>query len=151
MTTLNDAFEQELTLEDEGYDSGSESLNIPTPLQRTPHLYHLSTGENLSFRPATPHTHQTHSPHEHSSLSSLCYCLKFSDSSSTDTSPFHGRTEHSSPEEQQMVWHLTNDSFQAVIYEEEEEDFPTAPLWLCWDGRTRSRQALMHPWIFTTA
>ena len=56
VTTLNDAFEWELALEDEGYNSGS-SLNIPTPLCRTPHLYHVSTGENLSFRPATPLTH----------------------------------------------------------------------------------------------
>ena len=32
MTNLNDAFEQELTLEDGGYESGSESLGIPTPL-----------------------------------------------------------------------------------------------------------------------
>ena len=33
MTTLNVAFERELTQEDEGYDSGSESLSIPTPLR----------------------------------------------------------------------------------------------------------------------
>ena len=36
LTTLNDAFEQELSQEDEGYESGSESLNIPTPLRRAP-------------------------------------------------------------------------------------------------------------------
>ena len=33
MTTLNAAFESKLTLEDEGYESGSENLNIPTPLR----------------------------------------------------------------------------------------------------------------------
>ena len=59
MTTLNDAFEWDPSLEDEGYDSGSESLNIPTPLPRTPCLYHVSTGENLSFGPVTPLTHRT--------------------------------------------------------------------------------------------
>ena len=32
VTTLNDAFKQELTLEDIGYKSGSESLSIPTSL-----------------------------------------------------------------------------------------------------------------------
>ena len=32
MTALNDAFEWELTLEDIGYETGSESLNVPTPL-----------------------------------------------------------------------------------------------------------------------
>ena len=66
MTTLNDAFEYELALEDKGYESGSESLNIPTPLHRTSHLYHVSASENLSFNPATPlttvHPHQAYSP-----------------------------------------------------------------------------------------
>ena len=57
VTTLYDAFEWKLALEDEGYDSGNESLNIPTPLHRTPCLYHISTSENLFFRPATPLTH----------------------------------------------------------------------------------------------
>ena len=41
MTTLNNAFERELTLEDEGYESGSESLNISTPLHIMPFLYHI--------------------------------------------------------------------------------------------------------------
>ena len=101
-------------------------LNILTPLWRTPHLYHVSMNETLSFGPATPLTHWTHSPHWHSSPSSVCCCLTFNDSSSTDTSPLHGRTEHSSPAEQQMVWHLTDNSFFDVTCE--EEHFPTAPL-----------------------
>ena len=54
MTTLNTAFKWELTLGDKGYKSRSESLSIPTPLCRALHLYHVSTCENLSFRPATP-------------------------------------------------------------------------------------------------
>ena len=62
ITTLNDAFERGLALEDEGYESGSESLNIPTPLHRTPCLYHISASENLSFNPATPLTHWAYSP-----------------------------------------------------------------------------------------
>ena len=33
VTTLNAAFESKLTLEDEGYESGSENVNIPTPLR----------------------------------------------------------------------------------------------------------------------
>ena len=53
----------------------------------------------------------------------------FSDdeSPSTDSSPLHGRTEQSSPVEQQMAHHLTDDSFQDVPNEEKEEHFPTAP------------------------
>ena len=38
MTTLNNTFKTELIQEDEGYDSGSESLNIPIPLRRAPRL-----------------------------------------------------------------------------------------------------------------
>ena len=33
VTTLNAAFEHKLALEDEGYESGSENVNIPTPLR----------------------------------------------------------------------------------------------------------------------
>ena len=57
MTALNDAFEWELDLEDKGYNIGSESSNIPTPLYRMPSLYHVSTGENMSFGHATPLIH----------------------------------------------------------------------------------------------
>ena len=62
MNTLNDIFERELTLEDEGYESVNDNLNIPTPLHRTPCLYHISASENLSFDPATLLTHRTYSP-----------------------------------------------------------------------------------------
>ena len=54
----------------------------------------------------------------------------FSDdeNSSMDSSPLHSRTEQPSPIEQQMAHHLTDDSFQNIINEEEDEDFPTTPL-----------------------
>ena len=42
VTTLNAAFESKLTLEDEGYESGSENFNIPTPLRETPRIHHVS-------------------------------------------------------------------------------------------------------------
>ena len=54
VTTLTNAFEPELVLEDGGYKSGSEILSIPTPLSRAPCLYHISASENLSFGLATP-------------------------------------------------------------------------------------------------
>ena len=56
MTTLNAAFESKLTLEDEGYESGSENSNIATPLRRTSRIHHVSSDENISFDPATPHS-----------------------------------------------------------------------------------------------
>ena len=59
MTTLNAAFESKLTLEDEGYESSSENFNIPTPLRRTSRIHHVSSNENISFDPATPHSMHT--------------------------------------------------------------------------------------------
>ena len=41
VTTLNGVFEWKLTLEDEGYKSGSDSLSILTPLCQTSQLYHV--------------------------------------------------------------------------------------------------------------
>ena len=46
MTMLNDTFEQELALEDDGYNSGSESLSIPTPLHIAPCLYQFQQVTN---------------------------------------------------------------------------------------------------------
>ena len=57
MTTLNDTFEIELTQEDEGYEIGSKSLNIPTPLRRAPKIYPTSTSENITdYSWTTPST-----------------------------------------------------------------------------------------------
>ena len=33
---LNAAFDQQLSLTDEGYESGSDTINLPTPLSKTP-------------------------------------------------------------------------------------------------------------------
>ena len=69
LTTLNNIFETDLAQEDKGYESGSERLNVPTPLSRAPTVYHVSTMEDLSFNPAnfrqspsSPEHHEEHSP-----------------------------------------------------------------------------------------
>ena len=54
MTTLNAPFESKNALEDEGYESGSENFNKPTPLRRTSKIHHVLSDENISFDPATP-------------------------------------------------------------------------------------------------
>ena len=51
VTTLNAAFESKLTLEDEGYNSGSKDFNIPTPCRRTSKIHHISSEEHASFDP----------------------------------------------------------------------------------------------------
>ena len=128
MTTLNDAFKWELALEDRGYESGSESLSIPTPLYRAPHLYHVSACANLSFRPATP---RTQSPQQLGNLTTVCHDLMFEeDDSSLDNKTLHARMEHHSLEEHPIAHHLTSTDNEEEDEEEEydEEHFPTAPL-----------------------
>ena len=55
---LNTAFDQQLLLANEGYKSGSDTINLPTPLQKTPHIHHVSSMEHASFNPVltTPHS-----------------------------------------------------------------------------------------------
>ena len=54
---LNDALE--IALADEGYESGSETANLPTPLRWTSRIHHVSSNENFSFDPSTPYTTAT--------------------------------------------------------------------------------------------
>ena len=77
MTTLIDAFEYQLTLEDEGYESGSEGLNIPTSLHSTPCLYHVSANENF-FSDLLHHLRIRHTHLNDTSASALytpAWCL----------------------------------------------------------------------------
>ena len=54
--TLNAAFDQQLSLADEGYESGSDTVDLPTPLRKTPRIHHVSSMEHNSFdpEPVTP-------------------------------------------------------------------------------------------------
>ena len=49
---LNEAFDQQLSLTDEGYESGSDTVDLPTPLRKTPRIHHVSSMEHASFDPA---------------------------------------------------------------------------------------------------
>ena len=55
---LNAAFTQQLSLADEGYESGLNSADLPTPLQKNPHIHHVSSMEHVSFNPVhtTPYS-----------------------------------------------------------------------------------------------
>ena len=48
---LNAAFTQQLSLADEGYESGSDTVDLPTPLRKTPCIHHMSSIEHASFNP----------------------------------------------------------------------------------------------------
>ena len=176
MTTLNDTFERELTQEDEGYESRSESFSIPTPLRRALQIYHISTSENLSFDPTTPLTtaeqHWEHSPWRFRRCSSICCHLVFTSSddespirtsdpclwhcSTPDDSPLWGRAEPPSQLQHHINYYYTStlsidDSFQGATAED-EEDFPTVPLddniWL--ENPVPDRHLCIHEQVTTT-
>ena len=106
---LNAAFTQQLSLANEGYESGSNT-DLPTPLQKTPCIHHVSSREHASFDPAymAPCCPAT-TPHYDSPLTSprpVSCCLTFtSDSSESDLDP------ESTPKSS-----------------DEEEDFQTVPI-----------------------
>ena len=50
--TLNAAFDQQLSLADEGYESGSDTADLPTPLRKIPCIHHVYSMEHASFDPA---------------------------------------------------------------------------------------------------
>ena len=49
---LNAAFDQQLSLADEGYESGSDNIDLPTLLRKMPRFHHVSSMEYTSFYPA---------------------------------------------------------------------------------------------------
>ena len=69
-----------------GYESGSKSLSILTPLRRALGIYQVFTNENISFAPATCHTtypaeqHPEHSPKGFRSHNPVCHHLVFTNS-----------------------------------------------------------------------
>ena len=46
---LNAAFDQQLALADEGYESGSDTINLPTPLRKMPKIHHVFSIEHILF------------------------------------------------------------------------------------------------------
>ena len=46
---LNAAFDQQLALADEGYASGSDTIDLPTPLRKMPRIHHFSSIEHALF------------------------------------------------------------------------------------------------------
>ena len=82
---LNTAFDQQLSLADEGYESGSDTIDLPTPLRKTPCIHHVSSMEHALFDPAptTPCSTPQTPPRP------VCRCLSCSaaDSYTPDSTP----------------------------------------------------------------
>ena len=115
---LNAAFTQQLSLADEGYESGSYTVDLPTPLRKTPCIHHMSSMENESFNPActAPCSAITITPHSSPQTPTrpVCHCLSFN--SNSDQDPDSTPVYSDSPDP------VDSDS------PDEEEDFPTVPL-----------------------
>ena len=59
LTALNAAFDQQLSLADEGYESGSGTIDLPTPLRKTPQIHHVSSRNTFHSIQPPPH-HEVH-------------------------------------------------------------------------------------------
>ena len=139
VTTLNTAFESKHPLEDEGYNSGSKNLNIPTPLRRTSKIHHVSSEEHASFDP-NPVIPCTRGIRE-SPCRLVLRCLTFSSSSEEeeDDTPMdetpspHSAlpAQHHADTFQQLPSKCTLHMYVTLEAEEEdtEEDFQTVPLY----------------------
>ena len=112
MTTLNAAFEWKLAQEDEGYESGSETINMPTPLRKMPRIHYIASIDHASFNPdpVIPHSMFCTAPRL------VCRQLTFSLSDNSDA-----------PEDTLPAPRATPTDAQ-VYLEDEEEDFQTVPL-----------------------
>ena len=107
---LNADFTQQLSLADEGYESGSDTIDLLTPLRITPCIHHVSSMVHTSFSPVitTPCSTVTITPSgmPQTAPRPVCRCLSFS--SDTD------QNADSTP--------VYSDS------SDDEEDFQTVPL-----------------------
>ena len=119
MTTLNDAFERVLALADEGYESGSETSNLPTPLRRTSRIHHVYCDENICFNPSTPSTTAT----SQSNCKPVYHHLSFSNSDDEDNSTSLPLTPIGFAKSPTMIISTT-----CADSQEEEEDFQTVAL-----------------------
>ena len=128
-TMLNEVFESKHALEDEGYGSGSENFNIPTPLRCTPRIHHVSSDDNTSIDPTTPCSSGT----SQSYCKPICHQLSFNSSEdeegpAVDISPPYSTTSlQNLPDLAQQL-----DSIYPICgdleVDEEDEDFQTVPL-----------------------
>ena len=98
---LNAAFDQQLSLADEGYESGSDTIDLPTPLRKTLCIHLISSKEHTSFNPVptTPCSTPQTPPRP------VCRCFSFStaDSYTPDSTPEFSDSSADEEEDFQMV------------------------------------------------
>ena len=119
---LNAAFMQQLSLADKGYESGLNTADLPTPLQKTPHIHHVSSMEHASFNPAHTTPHSTATITNQSSPQTpprpMYHCLSFMSGSSEDDQNLDSTPEYSDEEEDFQTVHLDDEHWLAEIVPE---------------------------------
>ena len=88
-------------LADEGYKSVSDTIDLPIPLQKTPHIHHVSSMEHASFNPVTTTPCST----PQTPPRPVCRCLSFSsaDNYTADSTPVCSDSSDEEEEDFQMV------------------------------------------------
>ena len=109
---LNAAFDWQLSLADEGYESSSNTINLPTSLRKTPRIHHVSSIEHASFKP------EPVTPQYIPLTSSRPVCRHLSSSSADDDN---------TPPNTPHIPRATPASTPEYLEEEEEEDFKMIP------------------------
>ena len=130
MTTFNAAFESKLTLKDEGYESGSENVNIPTPLRCTARIHHASSDDIISFDPTTPCSMATSKSHHRPVQCQLSFSCSDDENMSMVDIPSHSSTvplqnPMEVPQQSPSKYTLT---ICDKLDDDEEEDFQTVSL-----------------------
>ena len=122
---LNAAFTRQLSLADEGYESGSDTADLPTPLWKTPHIHHMSSMEHASFNPAhtTPCRTVTLTPSRSPQIPTRPVHCHLSFNSNSDQDPDSTSAHSDSLDDDQDP-----DSKPVYSDSDEEEDFPRVPL-----------------------
>ena len=132
---LNATFTQHLSLADEGYESGSDTNDLPMPLQKTPCILHISRMDHASFNSVSTTPCSTVTTTHHSTITTTHHSTVTTTPCSTVTT-----TSHSMPQTPDRPVHQclsfssdtdhTPDNTPACSNssDAEEEDFPTLPL-----------------------
>ena len=112
---LNAAFDWQLALADEGYESSSDTIVLPTPLRKMPRIHHVSSIKHALFNP-TPVTPRNTCYKLHTRP--VCRWLSFSSLDDDNTQEDTPHTLRATPAS----------NLEYLEDEEEEMDFQTVPL-----------------------
>ena len=119
---LNAAFTQQLSIADEGYKSGSNTADLPTPLQKTPHIHHMSSMEHASFDLAHTTPRSTTATTNYSSPCTpprpVCCHLSFTSDNSEDDKDPDNTPEYSDDKDNFQTVHLDDEHWTTEIVPE---------------------------------